>query len=104
MKKLTKLSEIQRYVKEWIEKVGERDWTKWNYFARLVEEVGEVGEFLSLKEGHKKHKSLKGKDLEEEVGDIIFVLAAFANKLGIDLERCFSKVRKKHKRKFGDID
>lgn len=30
MKKLTKLSEIQRYVKEWIEKVGERDWTKWN--------------------------------------------------------------------------
>ena len=104
MKKLTRLSEIQKYVAEWIEKVGEKDWGKWNYFARLVEEVGEVGEFLSIKEGRKKHKSLKGRDLEEEMGDIIFVLAALADKLGIDLERCFAKVRKKLKRDFGDID
>jgi NTP pyrophosphatase (non-canonical NTP hydrolase) len=104
MEKLTKLSEIQKYVAEWIEKVGEKDWHKWNYFSRLVEEVGEVGEILSIREGHKKHKKAGKKRLEEEIGDILFVLAALANKLGINLEKAFMECRKKLKRDFGDID
>ena len=103
-KKLAKLNEIQKYVAQWIEEVGERDWHKWNYFSRLVEEVGEVGEILSIREGHKKHKKAKPERLEEEIGDILFVLAALANKLGIDLEKAFAECRKKLKRDFGDID
>ncbi len=104
MKKLNKLGEIQKYVAEWIEKVGEPDWQKWNYFARLVEEVGEVGEVLSIREGHKKHKKASKERLEEEIGDVLFVLAALANKLGINLEKAFMEGRKKLKRNFGDID
>ncbi len=104
MTKLTKLSEIQKYVAKWIERVGENDWEKWNYFARLVEEVGEVGEILSIREGHKKYKKAKSGRLEEEMGDILFVLAALANKLEVDLEEAFIECRKKLKRKFGDID
>ncbi|HII29949.1 nucleotide pyrophosphohydrolase [Candidatus Woesearchaeota archaeon CG08_land_8_20_14_0_20_47_9] len=98
------LNELQQYVKAWIEEIGETNWTKWNYFSRLVEEVGEVGEQLSLSEGVKRHKSFDKAQLEEELGDILFVLAALSNELGIDLETAFEMMRAKHKRKFGDID
>lgn len=97
------LKELQKYVQDWINNVGETNWTKWNYFSRLVEEVGEVGEQISLSEGVKKHKRYDKVTLEEEIGDVLFVLLALSNELGIDLSEAFRRVREKHKRKFGDI-
>ncbi len=97
------LKELQKYVRDWINNVGETNWTKWNYFSRLVEEVGEVGEQLSLSEGVKKHKKFDKDVLKEEIGDVLFVLLALSNKLDIDLSEAFNKVREKHKRKFGDV-
>jgi len=97
------LKELQKYVKDWIDNVGETNWTKWNYFSRLVEEVGEVGEELSLSEGIKKHKQFDKVHLEEEIGDVLFVLLALSNELEVDLSEAFERVRAKHKRKFGDL-
>lgn len=97
------LAKLQKYVKDWIENIGETNWTKWNYFARLVEEVGEIGEQLSLSEGIKNHKKFNKTKLKEELGDVLFVLLALSNKLGIDLEDAFKRIREKHKKKFGDI-
>ncbi|MBZ9569404.1 nucleotide pyrophosphohydrolase [Patescibacteria group bacterium] len=97
------LKELQEYVDKWIRIIGEMDWTKWNYFARLVEEVGEVGEVLSIKEGHKKHKKPEDFDIEVEIGDILFVTSALANNLGVDLNNCFEKVKKKLDVQFGKM-
>lgn len=97
------INDLQQYVKDWIENIGETNWTKWNYFARLVEEVGEVGEQLSLSEGIKKHKKFNKAILEEEIGDVLFVLCGLSNELNINLSEAFQKVRLKHKKKFGDI-
>lgn len=101
--KQNELKKLQKYVADWIESFGETNWTKWNYFSRLVEEVGEVGEQLSLSEGIKKHKKFNKSVLKEEIGDVLFVLLALSNKLNIDLSEAFEKVRQKHKRKFGDF-
>jgi len=57
------LKELQMFVDKWINTIGEPDWTKWNYFARLVEEVGEVGEIFSIQEGHKRHEDTKALDI-----------------------------------------
>lgn len=97
------LEELQEFVDKWIKTIGETDWTKWNYFARLVEEVGEVGEVLSIQEGHKKHKRAEDFDVGEELGDILFVTSALANKLGYDLNECFEKVKKKLEVEFGKM-
>ncbi|NIO44227.1 MAG: hypothetical protein GTN36_01570 [Candidatus Aenigmarchaeota archaeon] len=97
------LKELQEFVDKWIKTIGETDWTRWNYFSRLVEEVGEVGEVLSIKEGHKKHKKPEDFDLEVELGDILFVTSALANKLGYDLNKCFEKVKKKLDSEFGEL-
>ena len=97
------LKELQEYVDEWIKTIGEGDWSKWNYFARLVEEVSEIGEILSMQEGHKKHKRIEDFDIEVEVGDVLFVTSALANCLDLDLNKCFGKVRKKLDKQFGKM-
>ncbi len=97
------LKELQEYVDKWIKMIGETDWTKWNYFARLVEEASEIGEILSIQEGHKKHKKIEDFDIEVEIGDVLFVTSALANCLGLDLNKCFRKVQKKLNKQFGKM-
>ncbi len=51
----------------------------------------------------KKKTSEAEQDMEEEVGDILYTLACFANQNGLDLDRAFKKsfnkvaVRDKHR-------
>lgn len=58
--------------------------------ARLSEEVGELAREINHYHGEKpKKKTEKPGTIEEEIGDIIFVLACFANSLNIDLSEAF---------------
>lgn len=58
--------------------------------ARLTEEVGEMAREVNHFHGEKPKKlSEKDNTIEEELGDIIFVLACFANSLDIDLSESF---------------
>ncbi|SHF56348.1 MazG nucleotide pyrophosphohydrolase domain-containing protein [Ornithinibacillus halophilus] len=58
--------------------------------ARLTEEVGELAREINHYYGEKPKKATEEeKTVEEEVGDIIFVLACFANSLDFDLSESF---------------
>jgi len=58
--------------------------------ARLSEEVGELAREISHYHGEKPKKETEEVGtIEEEIGDIIFVLACFANSLDFDLSEAF---------------
>lgn len=64
--------------------------------ARLSEEVGELAREVNHQYGEKPKKSTeKPSTIEEELGDIIFVLTCFANSLDIDLSNSFNRTMEK---------
>jgi len=64
--------------------------------ARLTEELGELAREVNHQFGEKPKKSTETeKAIEEEIGDMLFVLICFANSLNIDLERAHDIVMNK---------
>ena len=56
--------------------------------ARLTEELGELAREVNHYYGEKPKKTSEvEKTIEEELGDLLFVLICFANSLNIDLEK-----------------
>lgn len=80
------LSDIQKLVNSWIKRSGGY-WSELEILRRLMEELGELSHAL-------RKKNEKG--IEEEVGDLLFTLIAFSNKLGIDLENALKRSIKKY--------
>ena len=66
--------------------------------ARLSEEVGELAREINHYYGEKPKKVTEHeKTIEEELGDLLFVIACFANSLNIDLSDAFSQTMYKFK-------
>ena len=71
-------------------------WEPLSQFARLAEEVGELGRLLNHLYGDKPKKSTEAKqELDEEMADIRYCLLCMANREGIDLDPALKKVIKK---------
>ena len=100
--KLT-LSEAQEQVDHWIKTVGVRYFNELTNMTILMEEVGELARLMSRTYGEQSYKeSDKGKDLGDEMADVLWVLICLANQTGVDLTAAFRKnLEKKTKR---DID
>lgn len=79
----TTLADLQTKVDGWIRQHDDY-WTEFQILARLTEELGEVASALQRQAGLRPRKSTV--NLSDEVGDLLFTLAAFANKVDIDLE------------------
>lgn len=96
------LREMQRQTDEWIRTVGVRYFNELTNFAQLVEEVGELGRLMARTFGEQSFKeSDKGRDLGEEMADILWVLTCLANQTGVDLTEAFRKtIEKKTGRDF----
>jgi NTP pyrophosphatase (non-canonical NTP hydrolase) len=99
MKTMT-ITEAQKFVDNWINKHGVRYFNVLTNMAMLTEEVGEVARVIARTHGEQSFKKTdKGKDLGEELADVMFVLICIANQTGIDLEKAFLKnIEKKDKR------
>ena len=95
-----KISEAQQTVDNWIKEYGVRYFNELTNMAMLVEEVGEVARIISRKYGEQSFKeSDKGKDLGDELADVLFVLVCLANQTGVDLEDALKRnLDKKTKR------
>jgi len=66
--------------------------------ARLSEELGELSREVQHVYGVKKKKPDEAiRSLEEETGDLLFVLVCFANSQGISLEKALTSVLTKYK-------
>mgnify|MGYP001469466726 CR=1 FL=1 len=95
-----KIREAQSVVDNWIKTHGIRYFNELTNMAILTEEVGEVARVISRKYGEQSFKEGdKGKDLGEELADVLFVLICIANQTGVDLTAEFLKsIEKKTKR------
>src|SRR5690625_2809 len=84
--------EIQKRVDQYISQFEEGYFSPLSLMARLSEEVGELAREINHYYGEKPKKdSEQARTVEEEIGDIIFVLTCFANSLDIDLTEAIDK-------------
>jgi NTP pyrophosphatase (non-canonical NTP hydrolase) len=87
------LPEVQRKVDAAIRSFGGY-WGEFELLARLTEELGEVARDLQRQRGMRPRPQKS--NLEEEVGDLLFTIAAFANVQKIDLQSAFEQVLAKY--------
>ncbi len=93
-----KLSEMQQEVDEYISQFKEGYFSPLAMLARMTEELGELAREVNHYYGEKPKKtSEEERTMEQEMGDLLFVLICFANSLDIDLEEAFDLVMTKFK-------
>lgn len=86
------LTEAQAKVDEWIKTVGVRYFNELTNMTILMEEVGELARIMSRTYGEQSFKeSDKGRDLGDEMADVLWVLICLANQTGVDLTAAFQK-------------
>ena len=93
------LPAIQALLDAWIKQRG-RYWSPLSQYARLAEEVGELGRELNFRFGDKPRtqKDAAG-SLTDELGDVLFIVVLLANDLGIDLVTALSNTLRKYERR-----
>ncbi len=101
--------EIETAVDTYISQFKEGYFSPLALIARLSEEVGELAREINHTYGEKPKKSTEEvKSIEEEIGDIIFVLACLTNSLDLDLSTSFhtsmEKIRTRDKDRWTKID
>ena len=86
------LAEVQQQVDEWITTTGVRYFSELTNMAVLTEEVGEVARIMARQYGDQSFKaSDEGKELGDELADVLWVLVCLANQTGVDLTEAFHK-------------
>jgi NTP pyrophosphatase (non-canonical NTP hydrolase) len=94
------IREAQQQVDQWINTVGVRYFSELTNLGILTEEVGELARIIVRKYGEQSFKeSDNGKDLADEMADVLWVLICLANQTGVDLTDALKKnIEKKTKR------
>ncbi len=86
------LPEAQQMVDEWIKTIGVRYFSELTNMAILTEEVGELARIMARTYGDQSFKkSDEGKNLGDEMADVLWVLICLANQTGVDLNDAFLK-------------
>ncbi len=89
--KLT-LSELQLSVDQWIKTIGVRYFSELTNTAILMEEVGELARLMARTYGDQSFKSNEeGKQLADEMADVLWVLVCLANQTGVNLTEAVRK-------------
>jgi len=79
-------------VDEWIRTSGVRYFSELTNMAILTEEVGEVARLMSRLYGDQSFKSSdEGRELGDELADVLWVLICIANQTGVDLTTALGK-------------
>jgi NTP pyrophosphatase (non-canonical NTP hydrolase) len=90
------MAEMQQEVDTYIGQFKEGYFSPLAMLARMTEELGELAREINHSYGEKPKKSTeKEKAIEEEMGDMLFVLICLANSLNIDLQDAHDMVMKK---------
>lgn len=98
------VKQAQKKVDDWIKTHGVRYFSELTNMAILTEEVGEVARLMSRQYGDQSFKkSDEGKELGDELADVLFVLICIANQTGVDLTKALEnnlekKTKRDHKR------
>lgn len=86
------IREAQSRVDDWIRTVGVRYFNELTNLGILMEETGELARIMVRRYGEQSFKeSDKGKDLADEMADVLWVLICLANQTGVDLTEALYK-------------
>src|SRR5258708_1169267 len=86
------ISKAHHLVDQWIRTTGVRYFSELTNMAILNEEVGEVARLMRRLYGDQSFKdSDKGRELGDELADVLWVLLCNANQTGVDLTAALEK-------------
>lgn len=86
------IAQAQQQIDQWIQTTGVRYFSELTNMAILTEEVGEVARLMSRIYGDQSFKeSDKGKELADELADVLWVVMCIANQTGINLTEALEK-------------
>ncbi len=86
------IQQAQTDVDQWIKTTGVRYFNELTNLGILMEEVGELSRLMVRKYGEQSYKeSDKGKELGDEMADVLWVLICLANQTGVDLTDALQK-------------
>ena len=90
------IKQMQKEVDAYISQFKEGYFSPLAMLARMSEELGELAREVNHTYGEKPKKATEEENtIENELGDVLFVLTCFANSLGIDLEQAHDRVMEK---------
>ncbi|MBK6634121.1 MAG: nucleotide pyrophosphohydrolase [Chitinophagaceae bacterium] len=85
MNELT-INQAQQQVDQWIKSVGVKYFSELTNLGILMEEVGELSRLMVRTYGEQTFKeSDKGKEISDEMADVLWVLICLANQTGVNL-------------------
>ena len=86
------LHSAQQQVDQWIRSIGVRYFNELTNLGILMEEVGELSRLMVRTYGEQSFKeSDAGKDMADEMADVLWVLICLANQTGVNLTDAFRK-------------
>jgi NTP pyrophosphatase (non-canonical NTP hydrolase) len=86
------IEQAQTKIDEWIKTTGVRYFNELTNLGILMEEVGELSRIMVRKFGEQSFKGNEsGKDLSDEMADVLWVLICLANQTGVDLTEALRK-------------
>ncbi|HSI68147.1 MAG TPA: nucleotide pyrophosphohydrolase [Planococcus sp. (in: firmicutes)] len=90
------MKDLQQEVDQYIGQFKEGYFEPMAMMARMTEELGELAREVTHVYGPKKKKATEEvKSIEEEMGDVLFVLICMANSMDISLEKAHDRVMEK---------
>src|SRR5258705_2806113 len=86
------IEQAQNDVDQWIKTVGVRYFNELTNLGILMEEVGELSRLIVRKYGEQSFKETdKGKEIGDEMADVLWVLICLANQTVVDLTAALEK-------------
>lgn len=86
------IEQAQQQVDQWINTTGVRYFNELTNLGILMEEVGELSRLMVRQYGEQSFKeSDKGKELSDEMADVLWVLICLANQTGVNLTEALEK-------------
>ncbi len=86
------IKQVQLQIDGWIKTTGVRYFNELTNLGILMEEVGELSRLMVRIYGEQSFKaSDKGKQLGDEMADVLWVLICLANQTGVDLTAALQK-------------
>lgn len=86
------IEQAQQQVDQWIKTVGVKYFSELTNLGILMEEVGELSRLMVRQYGEQSFKeSDKGKDIADEMADVLWVLICLANQTGVNLTEALEK-------------
>ena len=97
------IEEAQQQVDSWINTVGVRYFNELTNLGILMEEVGELSRLMVRIYGEQSFKKTDtGKDLADEMADVLWVLICLANQTGVNLTEALQQNFEKKNLRDGD--